>query len=245
MNYVDVAELRASADSTGVALSVDDYPDADVTAAIELAEQLIERATKQWFYPKDVEITVDGTDSLLIALPVPIITVDALYINDDFDNAVDPTKYAVYNGRTPLEDHRRNPRIKLKVDSGRRDIYTRNDGGLRFRKGFKNTKVVGTFGFTEEDDSTPFAIVRAVKLLALEKIGALVVGGAPTAPPLPFAPGGIVEERTDGHSIRYAVAAAARKVGISGITANPEVEDIIRLYTAPKGIATQASFSTR
>lgn len=221
--------------------------DVQLLATIKLCQALLDRACKQWFVPRTLQFKFDGTDSDAIHFGVPIIDIEWLKLNTD-DNALDSSLYRVYNA-VAMPDDRHNPRIKLVGPQENRDIYTAPlvTGRLRFRKGRQNQEVRGTFGYVEADGSTPLPIKEALTRLVVERVTSPAYV-APGAVPLPTPPlggsGAIVEEWTDGHKIKWSVAPlATRKFGLTGITSDPFVQDVIRLYRGPIGIATPAHWS--
>jgi len=239
--YISLSDVRAEGLDSTVA------DDAKVMAAIELWQAIIERACRQWFNPRTLILKADGTDSDALHFGVPIIDIEYLKLNNSSDE-LDTGLYRVYNSRS-YPDDRRNPRIKL-IGSERADIYTAPlCSRLRFAKGRQNQEIKGTFGFTEEDGSTPLPIKRALLLLVIEKLTKPPYPGSSTTVTPPAIIGGIIEEQTDEHRIRYGGAASTtgkisdRRPGLSGITANQEILDIIKLYRAPIGIATPAHTS--
>ena len=91
----------------------------------------------------------------------------------------------------------------------------------------------------------PRAITRALIKLVVEKLTNPIYGGG-TVTPSPSALGSILQEKTDGHSIKYSPAGGGfseRKPGLSGITSDPEILDIITLYRAPLGVASPKAWS--
>lgn len=91
----------------------------------------------------------------------------------------------------------------------------------------------------------PRAITRALIKLVIEKLTHPMYGGG-SVTPSPSALGAILMEKTDGHSIRYSPAGGGfseRKPGLSGITTDPEILDIITLYRAPLGVASPVAWS--
>jgi hypothetical protein len=238
--YISVSDVRAAG------VSVNPPDDATIFASICLWQQVLERCTRQWFRPIPVEFYLDGTDSDTLHLPVPIISVETLKLNND-DKALDPARYRVYAGNL-LPDDRKNPRIKLVDTFGyERDIYTASDRTQRsrFHKGRQNQYVKGVFGYVEPDGTTPAMIKRALTKLVLRNLSLPLVG----EPPLGLSPPSIVtgmvkEEWTDGHQIKYQLGGGEivpRKPGLNGLVNDPEVELIIRLYKAPTGMATPAN----
>lgn len=235
--YIDVQAIRDEGFTVAMA------SDAKVLTYIGICQQLIERACRQWFESRSITLKLDGTDSDTLHLPVPIISCTSLKINDSQD-ALDSSYYRVYNGRD-LPDDRKNPRIKL-INSSNLDIYTAPiwSRDIRFRKGRQNQEIVGTFGYTEPDGSTPLPIIRALTKLTIEKLGKPLFYDPSTTVPPPAPPailGNILEEWVDGRKVKYAQTGGElekRRVGLTGITSDPEILDIIILYKAPIGMAT-------
>jgi len=240
-NYITVAEVNAEG------LVDPPFTDADITAAIVLWQQFLERACRQFFESRTLTIEFDGNDSDTIHFGIPIISVEYLKINDDTTN-LSTDLFKIYSSRS-YPDDRRNPRIKLIPDTDL-DIYTapQSTRRLKFRKGRQNCSVKGAFGFTESDGSVPLLIKRAWMKLVIEKLAnPLYVADPATAPtPPPLMTGILLEEKTDGHSMRYGAAGGTTKPrapGLIGITSDQEILDIIRLYKAAIGIATPAGWS--
>ncbi|MGD9749388.1 MAG: hypothetical protein AB7W59_00170 [Acidimicrobiia bacterium] len=238
--YITVADIRAAGltdDTT--------YPDAAVTAAIDLWQQVLERACRQWFDSRNLTLKLDGTDSDTLHVGIPIISLEYLKINDHPDE-LNPSYYRVYNGRS-YPDDRRNPRIKLRSLSEVSDIYSAplDSHMLRFRKGRHNQEVKGDFGFVEDDGSTPLPIKRALTKLVIEKLvnPIPIPGAVPPVPPPPIVAGALLEEWTDGHRVKYADVfkfTESRPSPYLGITQDQEILTIIRLYRAPLGMAAPA-----
>lgn len=235
--YISVADVRAA--------GVTDPPDdATIFSSIMLWQQVLERATRQWFRPITVELYLDGTDSDTLFLPVPIISLETLKLNGD-DTALEARRYRVYNGRL-LPDDRKNPKISLIDNFGyERDIYTAPDRTRRsrFHKGRQNQYLKGVFGYVEADGSTPALIKRALLKLVIGDLSAPLVPSAGITPP-PITAGIVREEVTDGHSIKFDVAGGdikPRAPGLSGLINDPEVQMIVRLYKSPIGMATPAN----
>lgn len=243
-DYITIADVRAEG------LDATEYPDAEVQAAIETWQAFLIRACRQWFEPIDLTLEVDGTNSDTIHTGVPIISIEYVKLNGDSAN-LDTDYYKVYNSRS-YPDDRRNPRIKLVMADEEGSIYTRpwaygRGGRMIFRKGRKNQTIKGVFGFTEPDGSVPKLIQRALLKLVIEKLTTPLYTAAGSPPPggsVPPLLGPIIEERTDGHQRKFGQAGGElkpRAPGLSGITSDQEILDIIRLYKAPIGCATPAN----
>lgn len=222
-----------------------------ILAMIRAMQQFVERATRQWFYPRKLELYADGTDSDALFFGVPIISIAELRINDD-TQPLDKQYYKVYDRK--MLNGRHNPCIKL-IDTRfyEADIYTApmRDGRMIFRHGRQNQYIRGVFGCVEPDGSTPALIKRAVLKLVIEKLARPLyvdpTQGLPPEPP-PLISGILREEWTDGHRLKYAQSGGDLRVrapGLAGFTDDQEVLRILHLYKAPIGIATPANPSYR
>jgi len=221
-----------------------DYPDAKVIAYIEMWQQILERICRQWFNARTLILQIDGNDSDTIHFGVPIISIDYLKLNERTDE-LDTSFYKVYSGNQ-WPDDRGNPRVKLIGPEYDRDIFLSpvTWGRLRFRKGRQNQEFKGTFGYVESDGSTPKAISRALLKLVVEKLTTPIY--STTGGSSPSLLGMVLEEKTDGHSIKYGYPGGeptSRRPGLTGITQDPEILDIFKLYRAPLGVATPAHWS--
>jgi len=217
-----------------------DYPAPDVQIQIDLWQEFIEAATKQWFEDRLVEFYIDGTGMESLWFQVPVISLDELYINGDFTNAVDLDAIAVYN-RTPsdaLKDDRKNPRISIKrsrdVDG---TIYDQAFLNRVFEKGHLNQKVKGHFGYLE-NGATPARIIYALKKLVINHLGKLGdPGSGPGVDPLAALKR---REVTDGHSIEYASlwgSSGAKKTDWIDVVQDPVINGILKMFMAPRIVA--------
>jgi hypothetical protein len=217
----------------------DDPPtDAQIDELILEWQAFIEAATGQFFDERELEYHLDGSGSDLLQLPVPIISIEWIKINESTENLPDD-EFAVYAGRQTPNDDRSNPRVKLKPHrptifsdpeyySGRGPIGTRRT----FVQGSLNQKVKGKFGYLEPDDSTPPLILKALRRLVLRDSVRISEGGYPSG-----GSGGAggtgtkIEEWTDGHKIKWA------DPGVAPVTANStgdaEVDRILKMYRKP------------
>lgn len=220
--YVSIQSIR----DEGVTVS--QGSDARILMLIRTWQAFIERATRQWFIPKQIELEVDGTGTKLLQLSIPIVSVTNLYINDDFTTPVGASDYVAYSGRGESErDDRKNPRIKLV--SADNSIFT-GVGPVRketaiFEIGEKNQIVEGSFGYVEPDGSVPLPIQYALKKLVIAHLKGLASSGGST----PAGP--VIEEETDRHRRKWGDSSTASKVWpTSGDT---EVDMILAQYRAP------------
>lgn len=239
--YITIGDVREAG------LTDPPFTNAMIEAAIVLWQQALERACRQWFDERELTILFDGNDRDTLHLGVPIIEIEYLKLNRMTD-PLDAAKYKVYNSRT-YPDDRHNPKIRLVHSTQLSDIYVApwSIGELRFVKGYQNQEIKGTFGFVEPDGSTPALIKRALLKLVVEKLTHPFYVAPDAEEPVPSAvtyAGVVISETTDGHSIRYGSSSfAERRSGLSGLTQDPEILDIIKLYRAPIGIATPSAWS--
>lgn len=239
--YISVQDVRDEG------LEVADYSDAQVIAAIETWQRVLERMCRQWFNPRTIIFSVDGNDSDTLQFGVPIISVDYVKLNGRTDE-LSISMYKVYNGTT-YPDHRQNPSIKL-IGPGEYDsleFYARAGlgGRMKFIKGRQNQEIKAILGYVESDGSVPKAIKRALLKLVIEKLTTPIhsTTGDGSVPPVL---GSILSETTDEHTIRYGSPGggfSSRRPGLSGITDDPEILDIVKLYRAPIGLASPSDWS--
>jgi len=239
--YCSVADVRAEGITAAQAI------DAEIQSQLELWQAFLERACRQWFESRALVLDIDGTDSDTLHFGVPIISISDLKINRSQTSLV-TSLFEVYAARD-YPDDRRNPRIKLRGPFEDRDIFLApiNHGEkLKFRKGRRNQHIEGNFGFVEEDGLRPKLIARALCKLVVEKIlNPIIPDGSVTF--FPSGPvGPVIEEKTDGHSQKFANligTVSERRPGLTGITTDQEILDIIKLYRAPIGAATPANWT--
>lgn len=243
-SYCTLTDIR----DVGITVAMAD--DDTVIAMLAICQEFIDRACRQWFNPRHLVLSLDGNDSDTMHFGVPIITIDYIQINGA-ETDLEDHLFKVYNGRR-YPDDRRNPRIKLVRSEDINNIYARpiiHGSKLKFRKGRQNQLVSGSFGFVEEDGTTPKLIKRAHCKLTVEKLSNPIVYDPANPNPIPTPPpivGPLLEEETDDHRQKYAQAGgtySSKRPGLAGFTADPEIHDIIALYKAPLGMATPAHWS--
>lgn len=223
--YATIAELRAEGLPGSATLPV---TDAQCLILLERASQLVEQLTRNFFYARTGQFVFDGTNSYLLHLPNPIISVSAVYLNND-SVALDPAYYRAATGREAPNDDRYNPKIDLR----RRDvpsIYS-GFGPERFLRGYNQT-VEGSFGFLEPDGTVPAPIKESVIVIVMltskslyETFGSSSGGGG-GAPLGPFK-----RERTDDHEIEYWQPDTAGTQ--QGLIVPQYVNGRLKLYRAP------------
>jgi hypothetical protein len=225
--YVSIQDVR----DEGVPASVSD---ARILQSIQTWQAYVERLCRQWFVPRQLTWDLDGSGTTLLQLPVPIISITALYLNGlngVWDAAQDPSRYVVYSGRGEAgRDDRKNPRVKLV--SAETSIFEgvgpvqRNS--FTFLVGEKNQRLVGTFGFIEPDGSTPAPIKYAVRKLAVRGLAPLYSSSGSAGPAGP-----VIEEETDRHRKKWSDAAVTSKSWSTSGTGDAELDAILAAYKGP------------
>ena len=169
---------------------------------IALACDFIDSTTGQWFEPREKTLLLDGRGGQNLALPIFAISVETVKIGLDFIH-----DYVVYNR---MEDR----------------TYPKLFRNARWPKGRLNIEVFGSFGYVEEDMSTPADIKHAAMKLALYNFPALSDAEAQEDKNLR---GLIQSETTDGHSYSLAGDAVSSAYAMS-ITGDTEIDSILRKY---------------
>ena len=223
-DYVSVQDLRE-----------DGYPSAQMSdmrafALIQLWEDFVNQNTGQWFCPRAVTLELDGTNSALLQLPVPTIRIDAVYLNGS-SQALPASQYVVYNRYFP--DDRMNPKLKIKsaAASEAENFYAAVGGdlygtlystlyGMVFKRGERNQRLVGLFGYVEQNGTPPPLIKYAVRKLIAMNAQPLALGGATSLA------GPLTEEVTDRHKMSY----SDKMLPSATLTGDPEVDRILARY---------------
>ena len=196
MSYCTVEDIRAEG------ISEEDYSDDQLEELIAVSCNFIDSITGQWFEPREKVIRLDGRGGQNLVLPVFLSAVDYVKIGLDY---VDD--YVLYNR---MED-RSYPKI------------FRCSG---WPKGRLNIEVSGTWGYVEEDGSTPPAIRWAAMKLAIYNFPALSDTEAQEEKNLR---GLLVSETTDGHSYSLSNEVVS-SLSSEAITGDAEIDRILKSY---------------
>lgn len=197
---------------------------------IETWQAWIEQVTGLYFVPRQLTIDYDGTGTNLLQLPMPLVSLTYLYVNGDFDNAVDVDDFVAYTGRGGDDgrDDRRNPRVKLVTTES--SIFTGVGPLCRtnavFEVGEKNQRIEGTFGFVEPDGCAPRPIVYALKKLVVRTGKPLALSGGTAGPAGP-----VVEEETDRHRRKWGDPYSGAKAW--PVSGDLEIDSILARYRRP------------
>lgn len=197
---------------------------------VQESMDLIDNRTGQFFNKREGEFKIKGRNTRLMQLPVPIIAIDELLINstntkltegEDFD-------YVAFKGRGQPQDDRRNPKIELGIGNGSTSIYT---GTVTTRLFMNNalTKLTGSFGFLEQDGSTPALIKKATLILTMLTINT-PTGGSVS---LTEGTGPLKRLKVDLHEQEFFEASSNKDSVQSSDSGNAEVDNIIAMYRTP------------
>lgn len=231
--YITVAQVNAEDATLGLT-------DPQIEAKIDHWMAFIDRQTGQWFNSRTLTMRVEGPNSNVLFFPVPNLTMTSIKLNSEA-NTADLTFFEIFNGRS-LPDNRRNPMIKIVRRTG--DIFSGSATlGRIFQRGFF-TELAGTWGYLEEDGSTPLEIQRATLLLVFQDIQNPIVDAASSS-----SSGAVKREETDLHEIEFFQPSESSSSG--GESGNTDVDTILAKYKAPFGIGgsfldvptTEGSFS--
>lgn len=196
MSYCTIDDLRAEG------VSQEDYSDEQLEELISVSCNFIDRITGQWFEPREKVIRLDGRGGKNLVLPIFLSAVDYVRIGLDY---VDD--YVVYNR---LEDR----------------VYPKIFRCSGWPRGRLNIELSGTWGYVEEDGTTPPAIKRAAMKLALYNFPALSDSESQDENAIR---GLLLSETTDGHS--YTLSDSAVSEAYTGaITGDAEIDRILKSY---------------
>ena len=215
--------------------------------AIRSATRTIERLTGDRFFdPRARVLTLDGTGSPWLPLPMTIIAIESVTISsfgDTFDDVIDPSEYRVFarhvsEGMVPPTD-RDVPKIEL-GPWGESSQWQPVDGwgsssGRRFPEGRRNVQVKGVFGLTEYDGTpwgrTPEQLVEVCKTLAFKELpkkgsadATSATAGAPAGP--------LVRLKQRDQEVEWA-APGAGSVRSGMLTGDADVDDVILSFRRP------------
>lgn len=205
--------------------------DAALLLLLRRAVAYLHDATGRWFVQRWGSIRLDGTDAAVLWLPHPVVSTDqggsgviAVRLVDDTED-LDPTSYVAVDGaHLGADDPRQNPRIERvtrartsapPIEYGRAGVWP---------AGVQNVEVTATWGYLEEDGSTPELILHA--------LARLVVWVSASPDDLESIEdrkrAGLVFEQVRGRSYSLAAHAAG-----AGLTLDREIDLILRGYRRP------------
>lgn len=248
MGYCSIDDIRETGvPSTGFGARTDEY----LGKVIARVTAMIDRYTGRFFEPRDLTITIDGTGSKTLLLGDPIIAVDSIKVGDDFTTAeeIDLDDVRIYNRhlsenlRNP--DDRENPKIEIfEYDAREERIPILGEDSAfslfamgRWPEGDQNVQIVGTFGYTDYDESdpegiTPLLIQRAAVLMCLRDLRPAYSEGSMREDDLNR--WRVTKLKTRDQSIDYDKPSAfANSSGAGVFTGDPEIDRILLEYVRP------------
>ena len=150
-------------------LHSDEIPKNRGESLIRLSMARIDRETGQFFNLRPGVFQVEGNNSPVLFLNVPIIEIRSLKINGTEQELVEgkPNDFLALKGRSQPQDDRWNPRIKLNTRTD--NIFS---GTFTNRVFLKDTftEIDGDFGFLEANGETPLLIKEAVFIDVIDAI---------------------------------------------------------------------------
>lgn len=223
-------------------LTVLKYGDVELEKLILEVQSYLETACRQAFRPEVQTFRLQGGDSIRLYLQVPIIGVDFVKANlssQVMQQASLTVNFSRVDRVVPLierPDPRRQPSIAIaqRANVFSPSIYSQSAG---FISGPLNQEVKGVFGFLEGDGTVPAMMQRAATILVYRTAVKFKVGDVPVAA------GPMTSKTVDRHSVGFA------NTGIgsanSALARSKEVQEIIRIYRGPIGLASPDSLGGR
>jgi hypothetical protein len=204
--YTTVEDMRAEGVTAAQA------SDERLTALIEEASRMIDRATGWFFEPRELTYHLDGRGTPTIELPAPLIRLDQLLI--DGSEVVVTFENPIVIG-APVQSGFYAPHITFRY-------------GRRFPRGRSNVETSGVWGYTEHDGTfmgrTPLEIRRACMMIVLRLLPSLADTDATDEARNRWR---VVEERTRDQS--YKLNPAQR----GSFTGDPDIDHILLSYRRP------------
>lgn len=166
------------------------------------ASSIVDKVTGIFFGEHEGTFIFDGTNSHYLHLHVPIIEVTEMKVNGSA-SALDPSLYRVYDGKGPVQDDRRNPKIELRSAGAISSLASSSlftaASAARFRKGWDQT-ITGKFGWVEPDGSVPVLVRRMTVAIVMTMAQQLYTKYEGVRG---FGLGPVVREKTDGHELQF------------------------------------------
>jgi len=207
--------------------------DSEVQSSIDYWSAQIDVWTGQWFNAREVEVTIEGRNSNILLLGIPIIDVTQIRMNHHLpDHAGDLyttfNRFQIFKSRV-YPDDRRNPRITLVTN--KYSIYS--SYGKAFMRSLFTT-IEGIFGFIEKDGTTPKPIQRACLKLVMRDLKNPILDSVSN--PHTTA-GALKREKTDLHEVEYYESSESVVATEQGtLSGDGEVDRILSFYRKPIGV---------
>jgi hypothetical protein len=225
--YATIVQLRAEGLPGDATTFV---TDAQCEILLARANEIVEHFTNNLFYEVSGTYTFDGNNSYLLHMPLAIVSVTSLKINNE-TTALETTEYRAYTGTIQPQDNRYNPKIELRRTS-QPSIYT-GFSPRKFLKGYDQV-VAGSFGFLDPDGNVPATITECVIAIVMmthqtlyNRFGIYTGGGSGPGPMI----GPLKRERTDDHEVEWWQGNTT--TGDYGMIVPQYVYDRMKLFRAP------------
>jgi len=222
VSYATLAQARAEG------ITTDQANDERLQQLLDDASERIEEVTGWWFRPRALTLRLSGRQDEALPLPAPVIALTSVTLDGaalDLDTAV-MVKGRVTDPRADV----RYPRIlRRALSPGEAPLVSNR---YPWPYGEENVVLVGTFGFTKADGTTPPADIRDACLR-------LVVRNLPrltdAAGQAERERGRVSRETTDGHSYELGavLAGTAGSWRAGGLTGDPAIDTVLAQYRRP------------
>lgn len=206
MGYCTIQDIR----DEGYSLA--EYPDARVTAMIDLASAYIDKITGRFFEPRSITMELDGKGKKDLRLPDPPISLTTVTIEWD-DGTSEEVAATDYKIRMPVYPESRH-RPVLRCLEG-----TWPEGA--------NIKIEGSFGFVDDiggTNATPELVKRACIVLTAAAL--------PTVAELGSSGGEVISETLDDFTYRLSEGVE------TSVLSGPEVVAVVNAFRRLKGTTT-------
>lgn len=222
MSYATLSQARDEGITTaayGATLAAD----ARVQRLLDEASKYIDRATGWWFEPRTKTIAFDGDGTECLWLPAPIISLTSVTVGGTALDLASIHQYGRVSDGTSL-------RAARLSRSASQTIW--GEPVPTWPRGRRNIVVVGSFGFTEEDGTSPPAEIRDACLRLVVHNLQLATNAAAQEE---RQRGQVYRETTDGHSYERAggMPGAAGSWRFGGILGLAEVDTVLARYRRP------------
>lgn len=227
--YLSEADVR---ERNGYA---DDVPtDEEIQLQLKTAIQLLEDACGCWWYPRTLTKYFDGTGCPYLWLDIPLYSITSVTVDDaavtEYDKSAktgDFINKAKGDSLPTSARHQWNPHLVLVPAS-----YTDYSQYSIWPQGLENVKIVGSWGWTDEDGDPPEMILKAL----CRMVDLLLDPPSDDDAVERMASGAIKSESVKGRSISFGGRDNSSSAFLNSVIfSDPLVATVIRLYS-PAGL---------
>ena len=216
--YVSVADMLSE-----IVLIEDQPSDPTVvlTEKITFTQQYIERITHQFFNQRQLVVDLDGDGTTILGMPFPIVNVTNIEFRTGLTDYTEQTldNFAIYNRYEP--DDREYPKIGIIGSLTRNYDFAPGSTVSIFPYGPKSVRVTGTFGYVEQDGTTPYPIRKIVKMMVMTFLKDICTSKGNLRM-------GKVFEEDRGNQLQVEIH---EEMSHGAYTGDPEIDDILKFYT--------------